>query len=63
MHLGHQGHLERGRTSMLARTYCRIMLLFLRSWNFCTHREILVGKLSTRYSTQIYALRIFRSLC
>jgi len=29
---------------------------FLRSWDFCTYREVLFGECSTRYSTQINAL-------
>jgi len=45
-----------GRTNFNTCTNCGIMLLFLRSWDFCTYREVLLGELSTRYSTQINAL-------
>jgi len=40
-------------TNFNARMNCRITLLFLCSWDFCTYWEVLLGERCIRYSTQI----------
>jgi len=72
-HLGCGGHLVSGILCIIDFSYIgsfwqdellrsHALWDFLRSWDFCTYQEVLLGEHSTRYATQINALHGFITL-